>query len=169
MGSCCLPWSLINAALIACSETAKYSINSFLWLRIESTGGLRYCLICTSALSHYSSHTFSGFFLRVRNMGRHLSELLDWKRLRAASIPVNLCTSFLELGCSTFCIAWIWLGLASIPLWVTMYSMNFPELTPNKQFEAFSFSLYLPRMSKIDRKSSSCITFALLLTTMSSI
>ena len=72
--------------------------------------------------------------------------------LRAAILPVNLCILSGLLGEGIACIAFICSRLVSIPRSVTMYPMNFLELTSNEHLEGLSFMLYFLSIENAYRK-----------------
>ncbi|KAM2339666.1 hypothetical protein ACFX1X_019213 [Malus domestica] len=77
------------------------------------------------------SHLSLCALLIALKKGLHRSLDRERKRLRAAARPVKLWISFKVVGDFISMIAWICLGCASIPRWVTKYPRNQPEDTPN--------------------------------------
>ena len=62
-----------------------------------------------------------------------------------------------------------WMGLASIPLCVTIKPRNLPELTPNAHFKGLSFMLCLRNNSKVFSKCTVWSRHSLDFTSISSI
>ena len=62
-----------------------------------------------------------------------------------------------------------WMGLASIPLYVTIKPRNLPELTPNAHFKGLSFMLCLRNNSKVSCKCLVWLGRSLDFTSISSI
>jgi hypothetical protein len=71
--------------------------------------------------------------------GRALSASLEMKRLRAASDPINFCTSLSRAGGLIASIARILSRFASIPLCDTGNPRSFPAETPKTHFSGLSF------------------------------
>ena len=67
---------------------------------------------------------------------------LETNLLRAATRPVSDWTSLIFYGGFISNIAWILLGLASIPLCETIKPRNFPDDTPKAHLLGFNFMLY---------------------------
>ena len=61
------------------------------------------------------------------------------------------------------------MGLASIPLCVTIKPRKFPELTPNAHFKGLSFMPYLLNSSKVSCKCIMCSGRSMDFTSISSI
>ena len=83
------------------------------------------------------------FFLRVLKNLWHRSEDLDMNWLKSATLPVSFCMSFLHFGESILSTDQICLGFASMPLLVTMYLRNLPNVIQKTNFVGLSFMLYL--------------------------
>ena len=77
-------------------------------------------------------------------------------RFRVANFRVRLCISLSVRGDFISMTGKIFLGFASITLWLTMNPKNFPKLTLNTHFYEFSFILYLISSSKVSSKCSMC-------------
>ena len=86
-------------------------------------------------MTHSLDHRNYFHLRNRRKKSLHLSANLDINRFKAAIIPVSFCTSFGFRGGYKLLIALIWYGFASIPLWVTMYRRNFPDLTPKEHLD----------------------------------
>ena len=111
-------------------------------------GYVRYCLIAMKARSHSSFHSARLAPLRVAKKGFKQSVNREIKRPRAANRPVSYWIPFLELGADDCRMALSCVGLASIPLWVTIKPRNRLALTPKAHFKGFSFIPYsLRRLS----------------------
>ena len=59
--------------------------------------------------------------------------------LRAATLPVRLCTSLVLLEDHMSNRAFIFSGLAYMPRWLTMNPKNFPEATPKVHLRGVEF------------------------------
>ena len=129
----------------------------------------RYCLSCWNAITHSSDHLNTFYLYSKRKKGLHLSADLDMNRFKAAIIPVSFCTSLGFRGGCRLLMALIWSRFTSIPLWVTMYSKNFPEPIPKEHLDTFRRNLCSLKTLKILVRSSTCSDTNLLFTTMSSI
>lgn len=69
-------------------------------------------------------------------------------RLSATMRLVNRWTSLVFFGDGSSAMAVIFRGFASIPLLVTIYPRNSPDVTTKVHFVGLSFILYLLRLSK---------------------
>ena len=81
-----------------------------------------------------------------------ISNSREMNLLRAAILPVNFCIFFGLLGEGIAWIVFIRSGLVSITRCVTMYPMNFLELTSNENLEGLSFMLYFLNIEIAYRK-----------------
>ena len=117
---------------------------------------MRYFFRSWKALSHSSSHLSHCAFLIALKKGLHRLVDHERKRLRAVACSIKLR------------IAWICLGYASIPRWVTRYPKNLPKDTSNVHLKGLSFILYFLRMSKVFAKLSMLFHRYLPFTMMSS-
>jgi len=84
-------------------------------------------------------------FLNTWKDGLHLSMDQLWKLFRAVRHPFSICTSLTHISNFMFRVVDIWLGLAFIPHWVTIYPKNFPKDTLKVHFSGFSFTSYFQR------------------------
>jgi len=104
-------------------------------------GEARYLLRPWKAVSHTSFQQKSAsFFFKAWKKGLHLS--VDRSMNRAKRHQFSIWTSFIHVSDFIFKMADIWLGLASMPRWVTRYPKNFPEATLNVHLSGLSFTLY---------------------------
>ena len=85
----------------------------------------------------------------------------------AASLPVSFCTCLLFVGSCILIIAKILSGFASIPLAETRQTSNFPFQMPKMHLFGFNFRPLFCRFVKVSLRSSMCVCFLSLLTTMS--
>jgi hypothetical protein len=76
------------------------------------------------------------------------------KRLRAAMLPINFCTSFTQHGGTISVMARICLVFASIPRLLTKNPSSCPDGTPKTHLFGFNFYFHLFRFSKVCFKSS---------------
>ena len=116
---------------------------------IRIRGSVRYCLISMNARSHSSFHKVRLAFLRVAKKGLKWSMNWEIKPPRVANRPVSYWIPFLEMGADDCKMALSCVGLASIPLWVTIKPRNRPTLTPKAHFKGFSFIPYSLRRSNV--------------------
>ena len=116
---------------------------------IRIGGSVRYYLIAMNAQSHSSFHSARLAPLKVANKGFKQSMNREIKRPRAASQSVSCWIPFLELGASDCRMDLSCVGLASIPLWITIKPRNQPALTPKAHFKGFDFMLYSLRRSNV--------------------
>jgi hypothetical protein len=118
-----------------------------------STGReVRYCLISWKACSASSVHVNGPDPLINLKKGRALSASLEMKWLRAASDPVNLCTSLSWARGLIASIARILSGFASIPQCDTRNPRSFPAETPKTHFSGLSFVHVACSLSKTRAK-----------------
>jgi hypothetical protein len=80
------------------------------------------------------------------------------KRLRAAMLPVNFCTSFILRGGAISVMTRICLVLAYIPRLLTRNPSSCPDGTPKTHLFGFNFHFHLFRFSKVCFKSSISIS-----------
>ena len=101
--------------------------------------------------------------------GLHRSVDLERKRLRAAACPVKLWISFKVVGDFISRIAWICLGCASIPRWVTRYPKNLPEDTLNVHLVRVELHLVLSKdvesFTRLPMWSDRCLPFIMMSST----
>ena len=112
-------------------------------------GFVRYFLIAMNAQSHSSFHSAQLAPLKVAKKGFKQSMNREIKCPRAASRSVSCWIPFLELGAGNYRMALICVGLASIPLWITIKPRNQSALTPEAHFKGFSFMPYSLRRSNV--------------------
>ena len=112
-------------------------------------GSIKYCLIAMNSWWHSSFHSTRLAPLRVANKGFKRFVNRERKRPRAASWPISFWIPFLELGAGDCKMALSCVGLASIPLWVTIKQRNRSALTPKAHFKGFSFMPYSLRRSNV--------------------
>ena len=112
-------------------------------------GSVRYCLITMNARSHSSFHSARLAPLRVAKKGFKRSVNREIKHPRAVNRPVSSWIPFLELGAGDCKMALSCVGLASIPLWVTIKPRNRSALTSKAHFKGFSFMPYSLRRSNV--------------------
>ena len=112
-------------------------------------GFVRYCLIAMNARSYSSFYSAWLDALKVANKGFKRSVNREIKRPRVANQSVSCWIPFLELGAGDCKMALSCVGLASIPLWVTIKPRNRPALTPKAHFKGFSFIPYSLRRSNV--------------------
>ena len=105
-------------------------------------GSVGYFLIATNARSHSSFHSARLTPLRVVKKGFKRSMNREIKCPREANRPVSCWIPFLKLGVDDCKMALSYVGLASIPLWVTVKPRNRSALTPKAHFKGFSFISY---------------------------
>ena len=148
-------------------DTAKKRYSSSSSLHELSKGVVvRYALRSSNAYWHLS--TYSNAFLNTLKYGKHLSIAFETNLLNAATCLVRLCISLAVFNDSIFCIAWILLGLASIPLCETMNLRNFPNKISKAHLLGFSFMLYHLSVLEVSWRSSRCnVSFALLTSILS--
>jgi hypothetical protein len=124
--------------LITSVVTARYRNSISPGSRATSTGRkVRYRFISWKACSASSVHVNRPDPLINLKRGRALSaslEILEMKRLRAASDPINFCTSLSRAGGLIASIAWILSGFASIPQCDTRNPRSLPTETPKDTF-----------------------------------
>ena len=107
--------SQIRAALIAIGETARYKYNTSLEIVLLNRGVLaKYFFNWKNASSHLSDH--SKAFLNILKKWRHLSIDREMNRFNAANLLVSYWSCFVVFGDCISRIAWIFSGLALIPL-----------------------------------------------------
>ncbi|KAM2811127.1 hypothetical protein COP2_045008 [Malus domestica] len=113
---------------------------------LDSKGGdVRYFFRYWKAFSHSSSNLFCYALLMALTKGLHRS--MDF--LTKLKVSVKLGISFKVVGDFISRIAWIFLGCASIPRWVTRYPKNLHEDTLNVHLVELSFILYFLRIMKV--------------------
>ena len=112
-------------------------------------GSVRYCLIAMNTRSHSSFHLARLAPLRVAKKGFKRSVNREIKRPRAANQPISCWIPFLELGVGDCKMALSYVGLASIPLWVTIKPRNRSALTSKAHFKGLSFMPYSLRRSNV--------------------
>jgi hypothetical protein len=118
-GFCIPSSSRTNAALTAVGETAKYRYSTSPGMvRLNRGGLIKYVFNWENAFSHSLVH--SKAFLKILKNGRHLSVDREMKRFRAASLPVSCWSCFMDFKDCISNTAWIFSGLAYIPLLETM-------------------------------------------------
>ena len=84
---------------------------------MESSSGLpKYYLSALNAWSHLWSHMNLLLPFNESKKGRHFSMALEMNLLRAATLPVRLCTSLVLLGDRISIRVYVFLRLASVPL-----------------------------------------------------
>lgn len=88
------------------------------------------------------------------------------KRPSVTRRPVKCCNSFFLLGVGVLRTTFVWGGLTSIPLWVTINPRNLPALTPKTLLVRLSFMLYVRISRNIFFRSWACSLQVLLFTTM---
>ena len=112
-------------------------------------GSVRYLLISMNARSHSSFYSAQLAPLRVEKKG--FKRFVNWeiKWPRAANRSVSCWIPFLELGAGDYKMALRYVGLTSIPLWVTIKPRNRPAMTPKAHFKGFSFIPYSRRRSNV--------------------
>ena len=137
------------------------------WSRFEGLTDTTF--ISWKARSCSSPHLKFLFFLSTSKKGLYLSEDLEMNWFKVASRPVSLCTSLTHCGDLSLAIAFTWSGLASIPLWLTMYPRNFPDDTLKLHLVGFGFIQYLRSMSKASCKLATWSVLNFDFTSMSSI
>ena len=116
---------------------------------IRIGGSIRYCLIAMNAQSHSLFHSAQLASLRVAKKGFKRSVNREIKCPRVVSQSVSCWIPFLELGADDCKMALSCVGLASMPLWVTIKPRNRPALTPKAHFKGFSFMSYSLRRSNV--------------------
>jgi hypothetical protein len=109
---------------------------------------VRYRFISWKACSSSSVHVNGPDPLINLKKGRALSSSLEMKRLRAASDPVNFCTSLSRAGGLIASIARILFRFASIPRCDTRKPRSFPVETPETHFSGLSFVHVARSLSK---------------------
>ena len=112
-------------------------------------GFVRYCLISMNARSHSSFHSARSTPLKVAKKGFKRFINQEIKCPRVANRPVSCWIPFLELRAGDCKMALSCVGLASIPLWVTIKPRNRPALTPKAHFKGFNFMPYSLRRSNV--------------------
>ena len=105
-------------------------------------GYVRQRLISSNACSQSLVYPIALALFNVRKKDLNLSVNQAMKRPSVARRPMRRCSSFLQLGADVSMIAWIWSGLTSIPLCVTMNPKNLLALTPKAHLAEFNFILY---------------------------
>ena len=103
-----------------------------------------------------ASHSFVQVkaYFKVLKKGRHLSVVLETKLLRAATLLVRDCTSFIVFGEDISIMALTFSGFASIPLCDIMKLRNFPKESPKAHLAGFSFMLYCLSVLNVSLRSS---------------
>ena len=129
---------------------------------------LRYFLSDLNACSHLSSHKNLLLPFNESKKGRHLLVTLEINLLRTAILQVKLWTSFVLLEDRMLIRAYIFLGLASIPRWLTIKPRNFSEATLNTHFSGFSFIRYFLKTTKVSKRCATWFAVVFDLTSMSS-
>ena len=112
-------------------------------------GSVRYCLIVMNSRSYSSFHSARLAPLRVEKKGFKRSVNQEIKRPRAVNRPVSSWIPFLELGIDDCKMALSCVGLASIPLWITVKPRNRLTLTSKAHFKGFNFMPYSLRRSNV--------------------
>jgi hypothetical protein len=134
-----LSYSWINAALTTHGEAAMYSRRGN-----EGSGLARVAKSDRCCLSNSKDVACSGpqakFFMprNVLRKGRLRSADLEMNLFKAANLPVNRWTSLADYEGVMLMIAWIFVGLASIPRCNTRYPSIFPWRTPKAHFSGLS-------------------------------
>ena len=117
---------------------------------------MRYYLITMKAWSYSIFQSVGLASFRVVKNDFNLFVKQEMNRRRVANQPVSCCTPFLEVRIRDSIIALSCIGLASIPLCVTIKPKNLLELTPNAHFRGLSFISFVHSNSKV-----SCMCFVL--------
>jgi hypothetical protein len=91
--------------------------------------------------------------LNTLKKGRLHFAIFAMNRFRAAILPINYCTSFLEFEGFMQTIAFILSRFASIPSTKTKQPSTLPLLTPNTHFSGLSFNCALRILAKVSAKS----------------
>jgi hypothetical protein len=82
--------------------------------------------------------------------------------------PVSFWTSLMQLGALMLVMVEIFLGLASMPLWLMMKPSSLPNGTPKTHLLGLSLQRYSCRDAKVSSRSAMSISEFLVLTTTSS-
>jgi hypothetical protein len=91
--------------------------------------------------------------LNTLKKGRLHSAIFAMNLFRAAILPVNFCTSYLDFRGFVQTIAFILSGFASIPLTETKQPSTLPLLTLNTHFSRLSFNCALRMVAKVSARS----------------
>lgn len=129
---------------------------------------LRYLLSSLKVCWQSSVNKKFGTFLSFLKNRRDLSTNLDTNLFRAIMRPVNLCTLLTQVGVGISSRAYIFAGLGSISLQLTMYPRNFPPWMKNAHFAMFNFILYCWSTRNTSFKFATCCSNYLLFTIISS-
>jgi hypothetical protein len=145
----CSDLSVTSTMLITSIVAARYRNSVSPGSGATSTGReARYCFISWKAYFACSVHVNGPDLLINLKKERALSASLEMKRLRAASDPVNLCTS---LSCAGGPHCFDCLDLVrfdSIPRCDTRNPRSFPAETPKTHFSGLSFMHIAHSLSK---------------------
>jgi hypothetical protein len=111
-----LSYSWTNAALTAHGEATMYRRRGSEGSRLVRVAKSDMCCLSDSKAAAYSSPQAKSFAPHnVLRKGRLRSMDLDMNLFRAANLPVSCWTSLVDCGGAMLMIAWILVGLASIP------------------------------------------------------
>ena len=110
--------------------------------------------ISSSPVVAASVHSKFSVRRRRRYRGSAFCPKQKMKRLKAATHPVSFWIFLRSVGIANCDRAWIFAGLASIPILETMKPSNFPEGTPKTHFSGLSLMSYVQRLSNVSLKSS---------------
>jgi hypothetical protein len=145
-------------------KTTKYRYNTSLGTVLLNIGELaKYFFSWANASLHSSNH--SKIFLKILKNGRHFSVGRVMNQFNAANFPLSCFVVFEDCISKT---AWIFSGLASIPLFKTMYPNNFPKDTQKAHLVGFSLTPFY--LSVLNASWRSCVwsNDSVLFTSMSS-
>ena len=157
----CYTRAVLTTWVVAAIYKSKVSPSS----GAVSTGGVvRNCLSSWNALEASSFYSNLSDFRRSLKKGRPLSPSRLMNLLNAAMHLVSFIISFLLLGVFMNLMVSILVGLASIPLLLTIKPSSFLDGTPNTHLVGFSFHLNFQRFSNVSCKSA--MNWSLLLVLM---
>ena len=165
MGFCSLWSSRISTDVRDSFPTERYRYNVSPSIGLLSRGGdVRNFLISLNAFWQSAFHSnFLTFFIALKK-GRHFLAEQDMNLPSAVIHPFNFCNSFSVVRGFMLMIAFIFSGLALIPLCEIMKLRNFPAFTPNTHLSRLSLTLYSCSVSRTRSKSLKYSSYAWLLT-----